>query len=252
MSNTKKNQNNIITLYGIHAVTALLKHTPEKIIELFINAHRKDVKFREIIHLAKSHSISIQFTSDLEKHTQGVLAKCYDTLDKKTSFPELKELLKSHHETSTPLLLLILDNIQDPHNLGACIRTANAVGAHAVIIPSDKSASLTPTVRKVAVGAVELTPIYTVTNLSRTISDLKEFGVWIYGMDGTASKSLYEENFKHSTAFVMGSEGEGLRRLTKEQCDSLLSIPMKGQVESLNVSVAAGVCLFEALRQRVT
>ena len=205
MSNPKKSQSKSVAIHGIHAVISLLNHSPESISVLFLNKNRTDEKFKQIIQLAKLHSIPIQYVSNLEKHTQGVLAECdQSNHSKANTFPTLKDLLQHHAQLQTPLLFLVLDNIQDPHNLGACIRTANASGADAVIIPQDKSASLTPTVKKVAVGAVEYTPIYTVTNLSRTLSELKEHGVWIYGMEGTATKSIYSENFKQSTAFVLG------------------------------------------------
>lgn len=245
MSNARKSESKI---YGLHAVTALLNNSPQKITQLYLNAQRKDAKFKEIFKLAKQHAIPVELSNHLEKSTQGIMAICEQSLtnEAKTKIHTLDSLLEASH----PLLLLILDGVQDPHNLGACIRTANASGADAVIIPADKSAGVTPTVKKVASGAAEFTPVITVTNLSRALETLKANGVWIYGMAGESSRTLYQENFKHHTAFVMGSEGQGLRRLTADHCDSLLSIPMQGEIESLNVSVAAGICLYEAVRQR--
>lgn len=161
--------------------------------------------------------------------------------------PALDNFLDTIH---TPPLLLILDTVQDPHNLGACLRSANAAGVHAVIAPKDKAAGITETVRHVARGAAEVTPFFQVTNLARTLQRLKERGIWIYGTADNAEKTLYEHKFTGSTAFIMGNEGFGLRRLTRDLCDFLFKIPMYGSVECLNVSVATGICLFEAVRQR--
>ncbi len=161
-----------------------------------------------------------------------------------------KELLRLIPHLPTPSFLLLLDEVQDPHNLGACLRSANAAGVDAVIITQDRSVGVTPVVSKIAAGAAEITPVITVTNLANTLRQLKKAGIWIYGLDSTAKQSLYATEFKGAVGLVMGSEGRGLRRLTKELCDGLLAIPMQGSVESLNVSVAAGICLFEILRQR--
>ena len=150
-----------------------------------------------------------------------------------------------------PVLLLVLDGVTDPHNLGACLRSADAAGADAVIVPRDNSASMTPVVRKVASGAAEALPLVTVTNLSRTLEALKGSGVWLFGAAGEAEKSIYNSDLTGSVALIMGAEGRGMRRLTREHCDHLISLPMTGSVDSLNVSVAAGVCLFEARRQRL-
>ena len=149
-----------------------------------------------------------------------------------------------------PAFLLVLDGVQDPHNLGACLRTADAAGVHAVIMPQDRAVGITPVVHKVACGAVESVPIFTVTNLARTLRQLRDAGIWIYGASDAADEELYGCDLQGPIALVLGSEGKGLRRLTREHCDHLLAIPMAGQVESLNVSVAAGVLLFEARRQR--
>ena len=160
------------------------------------------------------------------------------------------ELLRQLDSLDEPAFLLILDTITDPHNLGACLRTADAAGVHAVIAPKDKAVGITSTVSKVACGAAETVPFYQVTNLARCLKELQDRGVWLYGTAGEASESVYKTDLKGPIAIVMGAEGKGLRRLTREACDHLIHIPMKGDVSSLNVSVAAGVCLFEALRQR--
>jgi 23S rRNA (guanosine2251-2'-O)-methyltransferase len=179
-----------------------------------------------------------------ERH-QGVVAE----LLPRAADPEtqLEEALEAAGDAP---LLLVLDGVQDPHNLGACLRSADAAGAAAVLVPRDRAAGLTPVVRKVAAGAAETVPLVAVVNLARTLRELKDRGVWLVGTDDSAEKTLYEADLKGAVALVMGSEGEGMRRLTRECCDQLVSIPMAGAVESLNVSVAAGVALFEAVRQR--
>ena len=159
-------------------------------------------------------------------------------------------LLQFVEQSEQPSLILVLDGVTDPHNLGACLRSADAAGVHAVVVPKDKSADLSPTVRKVACGAAEVVPFVRVTNLSRTLEALKERGVWLFGAAGEAEKSIYDNDLTGSMALVMGAEGAGLRRLTREHCDHLVKLPMAGSVSSLNVSVATGVCLFEAVRQR--
>lgn len=160
------------------------------------------------------------------------------------------ELLSALERLSEPAFILILDEVQDPHNLGACLRSAAAAGVHAVVVPKDRSAALTDTVKRIACGAAEKVTVYYVTNLARTIDQLRKLGVWVVGASGKADKSLFQSNLTGPLALVMGSEGFGLRRLTSEKCDLLVRIPMTNRVESLNVSVAAGVCLFEAVRQR--
>jgi 23S rRNA (guanosine2251-2'-O)-methyltransferase len=243
------NNNNVSIVYGIHAVHAMLLQSPHKIRLLSLQETRDDTRLREILQLAHRHKISLEKTSYIFNqypHAQGIIAHCTDSKDLQVSLPELLDSLQS------PPLLLILDGIQDPHNLGACLRTANAAGADAVIIPKDRAAPLNATVRKVACGAAEFTPVITITNLAQTLRQLKDQGIWIYGLAGEAQRDLYSENFVHPAAFVLGAEEEGLRRLTREHCDVLLSIPMQGRIESLNVSVAAGISLFEAARQRRT
>ena len=241
------------TIYGIHAVSALLETQASDIITLYVQQGRLDRKLKSILNLAKRARVTVCELSrdelaamvDATTH-QGVIALCEGS--KPWCEQDLFELLaKLSHEP----LLLILDGVQDPHNLGACLRTANAARVDAVIIPQDRAASLTPTVRKVACGAAELTPVVQVTNLSRTLRALKEQGIWCYGLDAQGPVTLYETTLKGPLAIVMGSEGQGMRRLTKEQCDQLLAIPLHGQVSSLNVSVATGITLFECQRQRL-
>ncbi len=250
MANSKNANSARNKVIGIHAVEALLIHSPEKIQDLFLNQSRHDEKFAKIISLAKQNHISIQSLKEIPEHSQGVVAICHASPSRKLSL-DLRDILENLYESNKPGLFLILDGVQDPHNLGACIRSANAAGVDAVIIPKDRAAPLNETAKKAASGAAEFTNVITVTNLSQTIELLKKHNVWIYGLDGSAKKTLYLQDFKHSTAFVMGSEGEGLRRLTREHCDELIAIPMVGEIESLNVSVASGICLFETLRQRL-
>ena len=182
-----------------------------------------------------------------EKNHQGVFARCSQV----PTYGEA-DLEALVNNKQGDLLLLVLDGVTDPHNLGACLRTANAAGADAVIVPKDKSAALNATAIKIACGAADTTPLIKVTNLSRTLKDLQQSGVWIYGTAGEASNSVYQTSFAGHVAIVMGAEGEGMRRLTREGCDHLIHIPMAGAVSSLNVSVATGVCLFEVVRQRAT
>lgn len=244
-------------VYGIHAVSELLKQHPEDVLELLIQQDREDKRINELKALASAAGVSWQGLErkDLDKRIrnvqqgavhQGVIALCRlggTVLDERG----LDALLDS---LSRPPLLLILDEITDPHNLGACLRTADAAGVDAVIVPKDRSAPLNMTARKVACGAAETVPFASVTNLSRTLENIKNRGIWIAGAAGEATDSLYSIDFKIPIAIVMGSEGKGLRRLTREHCDYLMSIPMAGELSSLNVSVATGLCLFEAVRQR--
>jgi len=185
---------------------------------------------------------------------QGVVAEAFDTpvsgdMNQSNLWQE-QDLLRWVDNKEGPLLLLVLDGVTDPHNLGACLRSADAAGVDAVVVPKDKSADLTPTVRKVACGAAEVVPFVRVTNISRTLQALQERGVWLYGTAGESEKSIYDSDLSGSIALVMGAEGSGLRRLTREQCDFLVNLPMSGSVSSLNVSVATGICLFEIVRQR--
>jgi len=238
--------------YGIHAVRVLLTRHPQRVRRVLLAGGRDAGRLAEIRTLAQRADVQVAAADDAllaklaegERH-QGVVAE----LLPRAGDPEtqLEEALEA---AGAAPLLLVLDGVQDPHNLGACLRSADAAGVAAVIVPRDRAAGLTPVVRKVAAGAAETVPLVPVVNLARTLRDLKERGVWLVGTDDAADKTLYDADLKGPLALVMGSEGEGMRRLTRECCDQLVSIPMAGAVESLNVSVAAGVALFEAVRQR--
>lgn len=241
-------------VYGYHAVLSLLKKRPPSITSLFLLVDRQDKRAEELISLARTNQIAVQFvTRDrLTKtaghpHHQGVIAFCKDMEHYREA--DLEKIILNG---KTPPLFAILDEIQDPHNLGACLRTSDAAGVSALIIPKDNSASITPTVRKVACGAAEILPIITVTNVSRTLQKLKSLGIWLVGTDPKANTPIYKTDLTIPLALVFGNEERGLRRLIKEQCDFLAIIPMQGTVESLNISVAVGICLFEARRQRTT
>lgn len=237
-------------VYGLHAVSALLHNHPERIVALSVLAGRDDQKIQPLIESARLQSIRINTVdratldrlSDNANH-QGILAECREMQQAVT----LEEIVAS--ATST-ILLLILDGVQDPHNLGAILRTADAAGVAAVIAPKDKSVGITPVVSKVACGAAETVPFFQVTNLARTLIWLKENNIWLYGAEAKAQQTIYQANLTGRTGLVLGGEGKGLRRLTSEHCDVLVNIPMQGSVASLNVSVATGICLFEAVRQR--
>lgn len=239
-------------IYGIHAVRAVLEREPGRVRELWIDRGRRDQRLRDVLDLASSHGLSTQ-PSDGRKldqlagdaNHQGVVARCVPA-----RVLGEQDLLQRLEASSEPPLLLILDGVTDPHNLGACLRTADAAGVSAVVAPRDRAVGLTPTVRKVASGAVETMPFVQVTNLGRTLSALKERGIWVAGSDDQAEHVLYDSDLRGPLALVIGAEGRGLRRLTRERCDFLLRIPMLGSVESLNVSVATGICLYEAVRQR--
>lgn len=246
---TSKNSEQV---YGIHAVQTLLKSAASRIQQLYLLRGRRDQRMTKLVALAEKQGVAYQFLSreqldDLaDGNHQGVVAECSPGEVHDESF--LNQLLD---DLSEPPLLLILDGVTDPHNLGACLRTAEAAGVQAVIAPKDNSASINPTVRKVASGAAELLPYIPVTNLARTLKSLRERGIWLVGTTGDTDKSIYETDLKGPIGVVMGAEGEGMRRLTRESCDFLASIPMLGGgVSSLNVSVAVGVCLYEAIRQR--
>jgi len=238
-------------VFGIHAVTTLLNRDPERVKRLFIVQGRVDPKVEKILTLANETGVHVE---SISKHRldervdgvhQGVLAEA-------KPLPTLgdKELFKLLDEGEQIPLLLVLDGVTDPHNLGACLRTADAAGVAAVIAPRDKSAPLNATVMKVACGAADAVPYFQVTNLSRTLNQLQERGIWVVGTAGEAQGSIYQTDLTGPLALVMGAEGKGMRRLTREQCDLLINIPMAGEVSSLNVSVATGVTLFEIVRQR--
>lgn len=245
--------NNQYYIYGIHTVLAAISRQPENIINIFLVNERKDKRVQEIIDLARKYNISIQTMQkknlpyDIsEQQHQGVLV-----LIKSTSVLQENDLLKIIETQKEKTFLLILDSVQDPHNLGACLRTSDAAGVHAVITTKDNAASLNATVRKVASGAAEHVPFVQVTNLATTIKKIKEAGVWVIGADLVAEKNIFNFDFTGPIAIVMGSEGTGMRRLTRDLCDHLINIPMFGSVSSLNVSVATGIFLYAALHQRI-
>lgn len=244
--------NKITNIFGLHSVEALLQKQPERVLRLYVQRERQDKKIETLIKLAKAAGVAVDFLSRQEldgmtqdANHQGVVAQC----EKMQTYTEA-DLASILQTSKTKPFLLILDGVQDPHNLGACLRSAEAAGVHAVIAPRDKSVGLTPTVSKVASGAAEIVPFVQVTNLVRTMELLKEQGVWLYGAVAEAEQTLYQTDFTGSLALVLGAEGTGLRRLTREHCDALVRIPMHGSVSSLNVSVATGVFLFEVVRQR--
>jgi len=238
-------------LFGFHAVTARLRHEASSVDEIYIDSSRHDRRMQELLRVAEAAKVRIIHVeggrldgmAGTRRH-QGVVAKAGEI----SLARNLDELLDA---ISGPPLLLVLDGVTDPHNLGACLRVADGAGAHAVIAPKDRAVGLNATAAKVASGAADTVPYITVTNLARTMRELKERDIWLTGTSDDAEKTLYEADFKVPTALVMGSEGEGMRRLTRENCDLLVHIPMAGAVESLNVSVASGVCLYEARRQRM-
>ncbi|WP_372879164.1 23S rRNA (guanosine(2251)-2'-O)-methyltransferase RlmB [Spongiibacter marinus] len=239
-------------IFGLHAVTTALQRRPESISEMWVLEGRRDKRLHTVLELAQQHSIVLHECSRkvldelVDGRHQGVVASA--KAPTQTHEKRLPELVA---EAGKRALVLVLDGVTDPHNLGACLRSADAAGATVVIAPKDNSASLNATVRKVACGAAEAVPFVQVTNLARSLRQLQEAGVWIIGLAGEASQSLYECDLAGPVALVMGAEGSGMRRLTREQCDYLAHLPMAGEVSSLNVSVATGVCLFEAVRQRL-
>ena len=247
-------------IYGLHAVDGLLRNKPKSVQRLWVQSGREDKRIAALVALAQNQGVPVarQPRQDLDgmvsgRH-QGVVAEALDTPvagdTNQSNLWQEQDLLRLVDNKEGPLLLLVLDGVTDPHNLGACLRSADAAGVDAVVVPKDKSADLTPTVRKVACGAAEVVPFVRVTNISRTLQALQERGVWLYGTAGESEKSIYDSDLSGSIALVMGAEGSGLRRLTREQCDFLVNLPMSGSVSSLNVSVATGICLFEIVRQR--
>lgn len=238
-------------MFGFHAVTSRLRHEAASIEEIYVDAERVDRRMQDLLHLAKASNVRIIMADDARlnamvgtRRHQGVIMKA-EPISLARNLDELLDAIEG------PPLLLVLDGITDPHNLGACLRVADGAGAHAVIVPKDRAVGLNATAAKVASGAAETVPYMTVTNLARTLRELKERDIWLIGTTDDAEKTIYQADFKGGVALVMGSEGEGMRRLTRETCDLLVSVPMCGAVESLNVSVAAGVCLYEARRQRM-
>lgn len=240
-------------LAGFHAVTARLRHAPKSIKELYIEASRRDKRMQSFIEQAQAANVRVlpvatDRLDGLARGTrhQGVVALA-EANQLALDVDEVLDLLEDQKQVP---LFLILDGVTDPHNLGACLRTADAAGVHAVIAPRDRAVGLNSTVQRVACGAAETVPYLMVTNLARTMRQLKERDVWLVGTDDEATSSMHTVDARRAMAWVMGAEGEGMRRLTRETCDELVTIPMLGSVESLNVSVASAVCLYETVRQR--
>jgi 23S rRNA (guanosine2251-2'-O)-methyltransferase len=237
-------------VFGFHAVLSRLRADPTAVIEIFLDETRHDARSRDLAAAAERGGVRLMRvpTKRLDgfygggRH-QGVVARV-QVRDAVESLDELLEGLEG------PPLLLVLDGVTDPRNLGACLRVANAAGVHAVIAPRDRAAGITPAVSQVASGAAESTPYIMVTNLARTLDEIKERNIWVVGAVDSADTDLYAAKLPDAIAWVLGAEGEGMRRLTRERCDLLVRIPMRGSVESLNVSVAAGVCLYESVRRR--
>ncbi|MEJ2345513.1 MAG: 23S rRNA (guanosine(2251)-2'-O)-methyltransferase RlmB [Gammaproteobacteria bacterium] len=240
-------------VFGLHAVSAALRHQPDELLELWADRGRHDRRLEMLVREAQEQGVTVHRTARREldqlappgaRH-QGVVARV-----QAPGLAPREDLLALVRQLPEPALVLALDGVQDPHNLGACLRSADGAGAHAVIAPKDRASGLTPTARKVASGAAETVPFYPVTNLVRTLEQLKQAGVWTVGLAGEADQDLYQVDLSGPVVLVLGAEGGGLRRLTRAACDWLVRIPMHGGVGSLNVSVAAGICLFEARRQR--
>ena len=242
-----KKSNEII--YGIHAVEAAIRKQPENVLQVFVQQGRNDNRIKQILNIAKNSGVSIQsITNEKLKEKcpkarhQGVVAEIRRS---KSAAVSLDDILEKES-----VLLLVLDEVQDPHNIGACLRTADATGVDAVIVSKNRSPALTPVMRNVASGAAETVPYIMVSNLARTLDKIKNSNVWVMGTSGDSQQTIYGSNASQRLALVMGSEGKGMRRLTREACDELISIPMQGNVESLNISVATAVCLFEIRRQQ--
>ena len=241
-------------LFGFHAVGVRIKTAPKSVFEVFFDVSRRDARMRQFTDRAREAGIKLVESDGLRLAKmcgghghQGVVARV-DAVAQVTSLDELLEQLEE--SKTAPPLLLVLDGVTDPHNLGACLRVADGAGAHAVIAPKDHAAGINATVSKVASGAAETMPYFMVTNLARTLGELKERNIWCIGTSDDAEKTIYDVDLTGPVALVLGAEGEGMRQLTRKTCDELVRIPMHGAVESLNVSVASGVCLYEALRQR--
>jgi len=247
-------------VYGIHAVDSLLRKNPKSVQRLWVQQGREDKRITALLELAQNQGVPVarEPRKDLDgmvkgRH-QGVVAEALSDPVRgevlQANLWQEADLLRMVDQKDGAVLILVLDGVTDPHNLGACLRSADAAGVDAVVVPRDKSADLSPTARKVACGAAEVVPFARVTNIARTLDALKARGVWLFGTAGEAEKTIYDSDLSGSMALVMGAEGAGLRRLTREHCDFLVKLPMAGSVSSLNVSVATGICLFEAVRQR--
>lgn len=240
-------------LAGFHAVTARLRHAPESIKELYVEASRRDKRMQTFMDLAKSAGVRVLPVpvERLDGLSRGVRHQGVVALAQANPLAiDVDEVLDLLEDKGEPAFLLLLDGVTDPHNLGACLRTADAAGVHAVIAPRDRAVGLNATVQRVACGAADTVPYITVTNLARTMRELKKRDVWLVGTDDEATAGMHQVDGRRAMGWVMGAEGEGMRRLTRETCDELVHIPMAGSVESLNVSVASAVCLYETVRQR--
>ena len=250
-------------LFGFHAVGVRLKTAPQSIVEIYVEPTRRDARMRQFlekvaesgVRLIEADGMRLAKLAGSHGH-QGVAARVQE-IKQVHSLDELLENLETSNAALPPAertqpLILVLDGVTDPHNLGACLRVADGAGAHAVIAPKDHAARINATVAKVASGAAETVPYFMVTNLARTLNELKERAIWVIGTSDQATQTLYQADLKGPVALVLGAEGDGMRQLTAKTCDQLVSIPMLGAVESLNVSVASGICLYEAVRQRTT
>lgn len=238
-----------ILIHGFHAVTARLRHHPESIQVIYMDESRRDRRAKDLIKVAEDRNVRVVM-ADGARVDEMARGKSQGVVAQASPIQLAQDLDEVLEELSEPALLMVLDGVTDPHNLGACLRSADAFGVHAVIAPKDRSAGLSAVAMKAASGAADAVPYLTVTNLARTLRDLKERNILIIGTDDEATGTLMDADFTGAAALVLGAEGAGMRRLTREHCDVLVSIPMFGQVESLNVSVSAGVCLYEARRQR--
>ena len=237
-------------LFGFHAVTVRMKTAPESVVEVQVDSTRRDARMRQFVERAREAGVRVVDSDDerLSKlvgggRHQGVVAHV-------KPLPPRHSLDDVLDAAAGPALVLVLDGVTDPHNLGACLRVADGAGAHAVVAPKDHAVGINATVAKVASGAAETVPYFMVTNLARTLGELKERNIWCIGASDDAPRTLYQADLKVPVALVLGAEGPGMRQLTRKTCDELVRIPMQGAVESLNVSVAAGICLYEAMRQR--
>ena len=248
-------------LFGFHAVGVRLRTAPQSVLEVHVDTSRRDARMRQFIERATEAGVRLLESDGLRlaklcgSHGhQGVAARVLE-IAQIHSLDEVLENLEAAQSAlpaaeRAPPLILVLDGVTDPHNLGACLRVADGAGAHAVIAPKDHAAGINATVAKVASGAAETVPYFMVTNLARTLNELKERSIWVVGTSDSAARTLYQADLRGPVALVLGAEGAGMRQLTAKTCDELVSIPMRGAVESLNVSVASGICLYEAVRQR--
>ena len=245
---------NSIHIFGFHSIEATLNSNPELILNVFVQNGRRDIRMQDLLTKLENQKIKYSSTDKniLDRLAKGELHHGVLAEIALPTLPGQDKLIEHIKHSSINHLILILDSIQDPRNLGACLRNANAAGVDCVVVNKDCSAPINSLVHKTSAGAINQINIFQVTNLTRTIKELQKNGIWVLGLDGLSNNSLYKANLCEPIALVMGSEGKGLRRLVKTSCDELVSIPMMGNVESLNVSVATGIALFESRRQRQT